>query len=350
MSPSGQRARQFRLHDLRPRRPDARAEVLAGLSRQAKAVPPKFFYDAAGSRLFDAITRLPEYYLTRVETGILRANRAALAKAVGADVCLIEYGSGSSVKSRLLLESCRPALYVPVDISLEHLLASARGIFEEFDWLSVCPACADYSRPFTLPAAAHGLPRMGFFPGSSIGNFEPARAASFLAGVAEVVGPRGRLIVGVDLKKDADVLDAAYNDAAGTTRAFNLNMLSHLNHALGANFQLDQFEHVAAYNEGDGRVEMHLKSATAQTVRVDGADIAFRAGERIHTENSYKYAPEEFFALAAEAGFVPRERWQDARGYFMVALLENAGVEGRSLPDGSAAAETEAARAAADGG
>ena len=323
MSPNG--ARQFRLHDLRPKPPDVRAEVLAGLKRPTKAVPPKFFYDATGSRLFDAITRLPEYYLTRVETSILRANGAALAEAVGEGACLIEYGSGSSVKSRLLLESCRPALYVPVDISLTHLLASARTIFEEFDWLSVCPTCADYSRPFALPDAANGLPRVGFFPGSSIGNFEPARAAAFLAGVAQVVGPQGRLVIGVDLKKDATVLDAAYNDAAGTTRAFNLNLLSHLNHALGANFELDRFEHEAAYNEGSGRVEMHLTSVTEQTVRVDGADIAFRAGERIHTENSYKYAPAEFFALAAGAGFAARDSWQDPRGYFMVALLENGG-------------------------
>ena len=325
MSSSEPNTRQFRLHDLRPRPPDACAEVAAGLSGAAKSVAPKFFYDAAGSRLFDAITRLPEYYLTRVETAILRANQAALARAIGADACLIEYGSGSSAKSRLLLEACRPALYVPVDISLAHLLASARAIFQDFEWLSVCPTCADYSRPFALPEAAVGLPRVGFFPGSSIGNFEPARAISFLAGVAQVVGPGGRLVVGVDLKKDTAVLDAAYNDAAGTTRAFNLNMLRHLNESLGANFQIDQFEHSASYDERFGRVEMHLRSLARQTVRVDGADIAFEAGERIHTENSYKYTPEEFVALVARAGFAPRQRWQDPRGYFMVALLENAG-------------------------
>ena len=324
MSADPGRARAFRFHDLRPRLPDARAEVLAGLSGRSKAVPPKFFYDETGSRLFDAITRLPEYYLTRVETDILQSNRAALARAVGAGACLVEYGSGSSAKVRILLEACRPALYVPVDISRAHLLASARAIFDEFEWLSVHPACADYSAAFSLPDAAAGLPRVAFFPGSSIGNFEPARAATFLAGVAQVVGPGGRLIVGVDLKKDAAVLNAAYNDGAGVTRAFNLNLLSHLNMAMGANFDLERFEHVAAYNEAQGRVEMHLSSLAEQTVQVNGTSIAFGAGERIHTENSYKYDAQGFLEMAAGAGFAVRETWQDERRYFMVALLENA--------------------------
>lgn len=324
MSAEAGRARAFRFHDLRPKLPDARAEVLAGLSGQSKAVPPKFFYDETGSRLFDAITRLPEYYLTRVETDILQSNRAALARAVGAGACLVEYGSGSSAKVRILLQACRPALYVPVDISRAHLLASARAIFDEFDWLSVCPACADYSAAFALPEAAAGLPRVAFFPGSSIGNFEPALAAAFLAGVAEVVGPGGQLIVGVDLKKDAAVLNAAYNDDAGVTRAFNLNLLNHLNAAMGANFNVARFEHEAAYNEAQGRVEMHLSSLAAQTVQVNGAAIELGAGERIHTENSYKYDAKQFLLMAASAGFAPRETWQDERGYFMVALLKRA--------------------------
>ena len=287
-------------------------------------MPPKFFYDEAGSRLFDAITRLPEYYVARAEVDILRCNRAALARAVGQDVCLVEYGSGSSVKVRILLDACRPALYVPVDISRAHLLASARAIFNDFEWLSVCPACADYTAPFALPDAAAGLRRVAFFPGSSIGNFEPSVAASFLAGVARVVGLGGRLIVGVDLKKDAAVLNAAYNDVAGVTRAFNLNLLSHLNAAMGADFNLDGFEHEAAYNEAEGRVEMHLASLVAQTVQVNGTAIEFSAGERIHTENSYKYDAQAFLQMAAGVGFVAAETWQDERGYFMVALLENA--------------------------
>ena len=318
-------AREFRFHDRRPDLPDAMAEVLAGLARPRKTVSPKFFYDEVGSQLFDDITRLPEYYLTRTEIGILEDNRDDMARAVGDSVCLVEYGSGTSDKIRILLEACRPAAYVPVDISREHLRESARALYEDFDWLAVHPTCADYSRPFALPPVAAALPCVAFFPGSSIGNFDPADVPAFLAGVGEVVGRRGRLIVGVDAKKNQDVLHAAYNDGQGVTGAFNLNLLRHLNVLLDADFDVAKFEHQAEYNPARGRIEMYLASTAAQRVRVNGAEFALAAGERIHTESSYKYHPEEFLELAGEAGFVRQRMWTDDRGYYMVLLLEYTG-------------------------
>ena len=318
-------AREFRFHDRQPDVPDALAEVLAGLSRSRKTVAPKFFYDETGSRLFDAITELPEHYLTRTATGILQEYRDDLARMVGDNACLVEYGSGSSAKIRILLEACRPAAYVPVDISREHLLRSARTIYDDFDWLAVHPTCADYSRPFALPEVASKLPCVAFFPGSSIGNFDRADVPAFLAGVGEVVGAGGRLIVGVDAKKDVDVLHAAYNDGDGVTGAFNLNLLRHLNALLDADFDLGKFEHQAEYNAARGRIEMYLASTATQSVRLNGAEFAIEAGERIHTESSYKYHPEEFLDLAAQAGFVEQSIWSDDRGYFMVLLLEYTG-------------------------
>ncbi len=318
-------AREFRFHDRRPDVPDAMAEVLAGLARPRKTVSPKFFYDEVGSQLFDDITRLPEYYLTRTEIGILEDNRDDMARAVGDSVCLVEYGSGTSDKIRILLEACRPAAYVPVDISREHLRESARAIYEDFDWLAVHPTCADYSRPFALPPVASALPCVAFFPGSSIGNFDPADVPGFLAGVGEVVGRGGRLIVGVDAKKGEDILHAAYNDGQGVTGAFNLNLLRHLNDLLDADFDVAKFEHQAEYNPVRGRIEMYLASTVAQRVRLNGAEFALDAGERIHTESSYKYHPEEFLEIAGAAGFVRQRMWTDDRGYFMVLLLEFAG-------------------------
>ena len=317
--------RAFLFHDRRPELPDAMAEVVAGLSLPRKAVSPKFFYDETGSQLFDDITRLPEYYLTRTEIGILRDNRDDMARAVGENACLVEYGSGSSAKIRILLDACRPAAYVPVDISRSHLLHAARAIYDDFDWLAVHPTCADYSQPFALPAVAAELPCVAFFPGSSIGNFDPPEVPRFLAGVGEVVGRGGRLIVGVDAKKDEDVLHAAYNDGQGVTEAFNLNLLRHLNALLDADFDLAKFEHRAEYNPARGRIEMYLASTASQRVRVDGAEFALEAGERIHTESSYKYHAEEFLELAGRAGFAKQRMWTDDRGYFMVLLLEYAG-------------------------
>ena len=321
----GSLPREFRFFDRKPSVPDAREELAAGLSASATTVPPKYFYDEAGSRLFESITELPEYYLTRTETGILNDNRADLVRWVGPDACLVEYGSGSSAKTRILLEACRPAAYVPVDISRGQLLASARQIYEDFGDLAVYPTCADYGRPFALPSITDGLRKVGFFPGSTIGNIEPVEVPGFLRGVARVLGPGGRFIVGVDTKKAESMLNAAYNDAAGVTRAFNLNMLRHINAIAGADFDPTRFEHEALYNRERGRVEMYLRSTERQTVRVNGASIEFGRGERIHTEHSYKYDADEFASLAEQAGLRRREVRRDENGYFMVLLLENVG-------------------------
>ena len=314
---------EFRFFDRKPPVPDATEELVAGLSAPTKAVPPKYFYDETGSRLFEAITKLPEYYLTRTETGILEDNREDLARWVGPDACLVEYGSGSSAKTRILLESCQPAAYVPVDISRGHLLASARRIYEDFEDLAVYPTCADYSQPFELPPATTDLRRVAFFPGSTIGNFEVDEVPNFLRGVGRVVGPGGRLIIGVDTKKPEPMLNAAYNDAAGVTRAFNLNILRHINAIAGADFDTAKFEHHAQYDRNHGRIEMYLSSTVAQKVRVNGALVEFERGERIRTEYSYKYHAEEFQSLAERAGFRWLEARRDANGHFMVLLFEN---------------------------
>lgn len=318
-------AGRYEFFDLKPRPPDIAAEVLHGLRGRRKFIPPKYFYDARGSRLFDAITRLPEYYLTRTEIAILHANRDAIAHHVAADAGVLEYGSGSSVKVRILLDACRPAAYVPVDISKDHLAAGARAVANDYPALSVYPVCADYTAAFPLPPPVAALRRMAFFPGSSIGNFDPEAAQAFLAAVAHTVGLGGALIVGVDAKKNTEVLDRAYNDAAGLTARFNRNLLRHVNDAIGANFDPHGFEHRAEYNEDAGRIEMYLDAKRDQVVAINGERVAFAEGESLHTENSYKYTPEEFVALAATAGFACEEMWQDARRYFTVLLLRTVG-------------------------
>lgn len=308
-------------HDLHPTPADMRAEVLAGLAQAQKRIAPKFFYDAAGSALFDAICNLPEYYPTRTEIAILRTHGAAMAARLGREALLIELGSGSSLKIQVLLEALRPAVYMPVDISREHLLDSANRLAGDFPGLAVHAVCADYSVPFALPVEDHEHPRAAFFPGSSVGNFEPTDAARFLRRVAALLGPGGRLLIGVDLRKDTARLEAAYNDAAGVTAAFNLNLLTRFNRELGADFDLDGFRHQAFYNTAEGRIEMHLRSLRPQQVQIGAARFAFRAGESIHTECSYKYSIAGFHALAQQAGFVPEAVWTDPEDLFSVHCL-----------------------------
>ena len=251
-------------------------------------VRPGPFYDAAGSKLFDAITRLPEYYPTRTEVAILRANQRGIARHAGGNACLVEYGSGSSTKVRTLL-ALDPAAYVPVDISKDHLEATARAVYDDYPALAVYPTCADYTTALELPPPVASLSRLAFFPGSSIGNFDPDGADAFLRAVAHTVGAGGCLLVGVDAKKDPDVLGGAYNDASGVTARFNRNLLSHVNAAVGANFDPRAFDHRAVYNEAAGRIEMYLDSRSDQVVRVNGEEVAFAAGEPLRTANSYKY-------------------------------------------------------------
>jgi dimethylhistidine N-methyltransferase len=314
---------KIELHDLHPTTADLAAEVLAGLRRRprARAIPPKFFYDARGSELFEAITRTPEYYPTRTEMEILQANADAIAARVGTGSLLVEPGGGSCAKVRILLEGLRPCAYVPMDISREHLWVAAEQVAAEFPWLEVHAACTDFTRRLEVPAAVPEGPRVAFFPGSSIGNFDPPAAIEFMAAVAELVGPGGFLLIGVDLKKDRAILDAAYNDAAGVTADFNLNLLVRINRELGADFELAAWRHRAFYDAGRGRIEMHLVSAKAQAVRVAGESFEFALGETIHTENSYKHTVEEFQGLAARAGFRPEAVWSDGQRLFSVHLL-----------------------------
>ena len=298
------------------------ADVLAGLKAERKTLPAKYFYDAAGSDLFEQITELPEYYPTRTELGILTTHAAEIGRLLPEKGALIEFGSGSCLKARLLLRQApRLAAYVPVDISPELLRHEADNLRHEFPDLAVLPIDADFTRPFDLPPHIASLPRSGFFPGSTIGNFEPHEACTFLKHAGRVLGPGAVFVVGVDLVKDRAVLHAAYNDDAGVTAKFNLNVLARINRELGANFNLKCFEHHAFFNRERSRIEMHLASIKRQKVRILGETIEFRAGETIHTENSYKYKLESFGALARGSGWDARHVWTDADRYFAVFAL-----------------------------
>jgi dimethylhistidine N-methyltransferase len=308
-------------HDFHPEVEDFKSAVVAGLSRAPKELPCKFFYDEHGSTLFDAICALDEYYPTRTEIGLLQAHAPRMAELIGENCQLIEFGSGSSVKVRILLGALKSvAAYTPVDISREHLLKSAADLAQQFPDVEVMAVCADYTRPFTVPRP-RTMPdarRVIFFPGSTIGNFTPDHAHEFLAATAKVAGPGGGLFIGVDLKKDPKILEAAYNDREGVTAAFNLNLLLRINRELGADFDLSSWRHGAQYVESAGRIEMHLVSQRRQTVHLDGSSFSFAAGETIHTENSYKYSLDEFRALGRAAGLTPIEAWTDSHNLFSV--------------------------------
>jgi dimethylhistidine N-methyltransferase len=319
--------RQFtpaiQLVDLEPQRDDFRAEVLAGLHQPRKELPCKFLYDERGAQLFDQICELDEYYPTRTEFGIMRASIGEMAAMVGPHCCLVEYGSGSSTKSRMLLGALRePATYIPIDISRVQLLEAATANAEIYPNLEVLPVCADYTEHLTLPVSRYpAARRVVYFPGSTIGNFHPREAQGFLERIAAIGGQRGALLIGVDLKKDPVRLHRAYNDRKGVTAAFNLNLLARINRELGADFQLDQFRHYAFYNPHHGRIEMHLASLRDQRVRLDGCELSFATGETIWTESSYKYTLDEFARLAHAAGFDVRHVWTDREHLFSVQYL-----------------------------
>ena len=292
-------------------------DVLEGLSADPKRIPPKYFYDERGSHLFEAITQTPEYYPTRTELGILTDNAAAIAQHIPAGAAMVEFGSGSSAKARILLRAAASvAAYVPVDISGEFLGREAEALKRDMPGLRVLPVAADFTQHFELPAAVRLMPHVGFFPGSTIGNFEPHEATAFLRNAGRLLGPGATLIVGVDLVKDPDVLNRAYNDAAGVTAAFNLNLLHRINRELGARINVDAFLHRAFYNRERRCVEMHLASRVRQKAKILGRTIDFRKGETIHTENSYKYTLEQFRALAYGAGWRPAAVWTDRDRYF----------------------------------
>ena len=307
-------------HDLAPGEESFRDAVLNGLGYACRAIPCKFFYDERGSALFEAICQLPEYYLTRTEIAILQENAVEIAAQMGRHCRLIEFGSGASTKVRILLQALDdPTAYVPVDISREHLRDAAASLAEDFPALPVVAVCADYTRPFPMPPLpGPGGKRVGFFPGSTIGNFEPDAAVAFLANYARILGPGGEILIGVDLKKDPEILDVAYNDRAGVTARFNLNLFERINRELDGDLDIDRFEHVAFYNEIDGRVEIYVRSLANQEAWIAGKPILFAKGELIHTEYSYKYSVPEFRALAARAGFRPVDTWTDPEELFSV--------------------------------
>ncbi len=301
-----------------------RDDVFEGLSREQKELPCKYFYDDRGSELFNTICGLDEYYPTRTETALLQAHGSEMADLIGPGVCLIEFGCGSLLKTRLLLDALRsPSAFVPIDISADHLMLSASALAADYPDLEVLPVVADFTRPVRLPDKVRKARenRVGFFPGSTIGNFDHAGAADFLATVADMVGDGGALLIGVDLKKDEETLVRAYDDAQGVTAAFNLNVLERINRELGGGFDTAAFRHRALYNGAEGRIEMHLVSTKDQKVTVHDRDFTFREGETIHTENSYKYHVEEFSSLAVGAGFRTARTWVDGDGLFSLHYL-----------------------------
>jgi len=300
--------------------PDDLEAIIAGLSRPRKSISSKYFYDEIGSKLFEDITRLPEYYLTNTELAIMEACVAEIAELAGPQASLIEFGSGSSMKTRLMLRHLHsPAVYVPVDISADHLLDSQRSIQADFPEIEVIPVVADFTHPFDLPdPGTLPLRNIVYFPGSTIGNFEKDDAIELLRVMYQEAGTDGALVIGVDLQKDPAVIHAAYNDSAGVTARFNLNMLSHLNGEFGANFDLDSFSHRATYDPDRGRIVMELVSAGEQSVRVGDAQIHFDEGESITTEYSHKYTLDDIETMVAAAGFTVAKVWTDPKRWFGV--------------------------------
>jgi L-histidine Nalpha-methyltransferase len=298
------------------------ADVLAGLGATRKTLPPKLFYDEVGARLFERICTLDEYYLTRSELSILGARAGEIADFIGPRVALVEYGSGAATKVRFLLDALHdPAAYVPIDISREQLARVAADLEADYPELAVRPICGDYTRLLPLPSLPQHARRVAFFPGSTIGNFHPAEAAAFLTRVRRTVGTGGALVIGVDRRKDAAVLHAAYDDPHGVTAAFNRNVLRRINRELGADFDLASFRHVAFFNDDASRIEMHLESTREQSVLVAGNTFDFTQGETIWTESSYKYDEEQLATVASAAGFRVDRLWSDENELFWVGAM-----------------------------
>ena len=298
-------------------------EVQEGLAADPKRIPPKYFYDSDGSHLFEEITRLDEYYPTRTELRILETHAAGMGRLIPEGAALVEFGSGACRKVSFLLdEMAKPGAFVPVDISGDFLEMNAARLRASYRGFAILPVAADFTRPFVLPAEVAAMPKAGFFPGSTIGNFEPHEAVAFLRNAADILGEGATMIVGADRHKDPNVLHAAYNDAMGVTARFNLNLLRRINRELRGNFDLRGFSHYAFFNAAESRIEMHLVSTRAQRVSVAGESFAFREGESIHTECSYKYSPKSFASLAAGAGWNVAATWSDPEDLFSVYALQ----------------------------
>lgn len=315
---------RFSYFDLQPSRGSFLQDVLDGLALTRKTLPPKYFYDARGSALFEAICEQPEYYPTRTELAMLGASATEIARCVGPECSVVEFGTGSGRKTHILLGAVQPMVYVAIDIACDQLRSAMAPLAASFPDVRVAAVCADYSESLTLPLLDElgRRRRIVFFPGSTIGNFLPGEARAFLRTAHAVAGKAGAMLVGVDLEKDPRVLDAAYNDAAGVTAAFNLNLLHRMNGELGADFDVAAYRHRAFYNPVERRVEMHLESTREQVVPIAGRAFHFAAGETVHTENSYKYTVTAFQALAESAGFHPRECWVDPERLFSIHFLE----------------------------
>lgn len=298
-------------------------DVIEGLSQNPKTLKPKYFYDNRGAQLFTEICTTPEYYPTRTEIKILNQNAEDIASQIGDNTALIEYGSGALEKIKILLNFLNePVGLIPVDISEDQLFASAKNLENLYPDLEILPVAADFTKPIPIPGFSHPPKKhVAFFPGSTIGNFEPDLAIQFLEGVTKTIGLDGLLLIGFDLKKDIETLLAAYDDQRGITSSFNKNLLSRINDELDGNFNLDTFEHVARYNENKGRIEMHLKSTTEQTVSINKELFEFLEGETIHTENCYKFTKESFTAMSSKAGLYPVKTWTDDQNLFAVMLL-----------------------------
>lgn len=296
------------------------AEILNGLSQNPKRISPKFFYDETGSRLFEAICELPEYYPTRTEIAIMRAHLPEMAEYIGPRAHVIEFGIGSGLKTKLLIESLdKPVAFAPVDISAEHLADTVDALARDFPGIEMLPVAADFSRPFPLPEPSEKAERnLVYFPGSTIGNFEPEAALELLRVMHHEAGPGGGLLIGLDLKKDRETLERAYNDRAGITAEFNLNLLRRLNREFGSEFDIDAFHHHAFYNEQEGRIEMHLVSTRNQSVTLAGREFQIAGDEHIITEYSHKYALDDFRDMAARSGFTVEQVWTDPRRWFSI--------------------------------
>jgi dimethylhistidine N-methyltransferase len=302
--------------------PAFRADVLAGLRARRRAIPARWFYDRRGSELFEAITDLPEYYPTRTERALLAAHAGEIAALTGTGRAVVEFGSGSSAKTPLLLGAVAPAAYVPIDISGEFLRTSATALGLAFPGLPIFPVEGDFTRPITLPPAIGRAPRLGFFPGSTIGNLATAGAVDLLRAMAVTLGEGAMLLIGVDRIKAADVLVPAYDDAQGVTAEFNLNLLHRINRELGGDVPVDAFRHVALWNDAEARIEMHLEAARDLAFTIEGERFAMAAGETIHTENSHKYGPRDARLLLSAGGWTTRAEWTDPAGLFAILLAE----------------------------
>jgi dimethylhistidine N-methyltransferase len=298
-------------------------DVIEGLGKNPKTLKPKYFYDNRGAQLFTEICTTPEYYPTRTEIKILNQNAEDIASQIGDNTALIEYGSGALEKIKILLNFLKePVGLIPVDISEDQLFVSAKNLENLYPNLEILPVAADFTKPIPIPGFSQPPKKyVAFFPGSTIGNFEPDLAIQFLQGVTKTIGLDGLLLIGFDLKKDIETLLAAYDDQRGVTASFNKNLLSRVNGELGGNFNLNTFEHVARYNENKGRIEMHLKSTTEQTVSINKELFEFLEGETIHTENCYKFTKESFTAMSSKAGLSPVKTWTDDKNLFAVMLL-----------------------------